>query len=236
MNTPPQAEFFNEKIMNKEYKTIFDMDGTLYQFDKKPGQTFSSSQFYLDLKSNACAFLSEKLGVTPVEAEGIYNRIKEQYQGEISLGVEQEYGIDRYEYFNGTWNMDPEKYIGRDEELPEVLDLLRGKAALLTAAPRIWAVNVLAYLNLESIFSDRIYTGEPDIRKPNPVVFQNIANDFGVLPFNVISIGDQEYSDIVPAKSIGMKTICIGITQTTADYQVENVKTAIQVLQMEGLI
>jgi FMN phosphatase YigB (HAD superfamily) len=221
--------------MKEQYKFIFDMDGTLYRFDKGQGQTFTSSQFYTDLRSNAYSFFMERRGLSRGEAIAEYERIKEKYDGEVSLGVESEYGIDRYEYFDNTWNLNPEGYIEKDTDLHEMFEQLQGRIALLTAAPRVWALNVLSYLDIEQLFDGRLYTGEPDERKPSPVVFQRIADEFGVSTRDVFSVGDQEYSDIVPANSIGMKTILIGSSENTvADYQADDVKTAIILLRKEG--
>lgn len=223
--------------MKEQYRFIFDMDGTLYHFDKEQGQTFTASRFYSDLRNNVYSFFMERRGLSRDRVIAEYERIKEKYNGEISLGVEKEYDIDRYEYFSNIWNLNPSDYIEKDPDLPKVLNQLKGRIALLTAAPNVWTVNVLAYLNIQDAFGGKIYTGEPNIRKPSSLIFQKIADDFGSLPNNTFSIGDQEYSDILPAKSIGMKTILIGSNEnTTADYQTKNVKSAIIILKKEGFI
>jgi HAD superfamily hydrolase (TIGR01509 family) len=223
--------------MKEQYKFIFDLDGTLYRFDKGQGQIFATSQFYADLRSNAYAFFMKRCGLSKDAAIVEYEMIKEKYNGEVSLGVEQEYEIDRYDYFANTWNLNPEEYIEKDNDLPQMFDQLKGRIALLTAAPRIWAINVLAYLDIVDIFEGRFYTGEPDERKPNPRIFQRIADDFGIFPSKVFSIGDQEYSDIAPAKSIGMGTVLIGSAQNSiADYQAGDVKLAINLLRKEGFV
>lgn len=223
--------------MKTQYTFIFDMDGTLYQFDKGQGDIFTSSQFSRDLENNIYNYFVTIKGISADEAISEYDRIKAIYKGEMSLGVEREYGIDRYEYFRNTWNLKPEEYIEKDTELPRTLEKIRGRMALLTAAPRIWAGNVLAYLDIENVFEGNIYSGELDVRKPNPLIFLRIANDLNVPPTNIFSIGDQEYSDIIPAKSIGMKTIRIGSSDdTVADYQADTVKSAICILQKEGFI
>jgi putative hydrolase of the HAD superfamily len=223
--------------MKEQYKLIFDMDGTLYRYDKGQEQTFTATRFYADVRSNAYGFLMERRGLSKDEAITDYERIKVKYNGEVSLGIESEYGIDRYEYLNHSWNLNPERYIEKDTDLPEMLEQLKGRIALLTAAPRIWAMNVLAYLDIERLFEGRLYTGEPDERKPNPIVFQRIADDLEASPRNVFSIGDQEFSDIIPAKSIGMKTVLIGSSQNTvADYQAQDVKLAITILRKEGFV
>jgi FMN phosphatase YigB (HAD superfamily) len=63
-----------------------------------------------------------------------------------------------------------------------------------------------------------------------------IAGELGVVPGNVFSIGDQEHSDILPAKSIGMKAVKIGPGETIADFQAEDVRQALGILRGEGFI
>jgi len=224
-------------MKKEDYRAIFDMDGTLYQFDKGEGKEFTSSRFYGDLKNNVYGFFMARRGISREIAISEYERIKAKYNGEISIGVETEYEIDRYEYFRETWGtLNPMDYIDANENLPEVFNALRGKIALLTTAPRIWALNVLAYLQVKDVFDTAIYTGEPNLRKPNPLIFQKIADNFGAIPSLVFSIGDQEISDIIPAKTIGMKTIKIGNGETQADYQIDNVLLAINLLRKEGFL
>lgn len=224
-------------LMKESYRQIFDMDGTLYKFDRGEKTTFTTSQFYVDLRQNVYQFFMKLKGISLEQAIKEYERIKEQYNGEVSLGVEQEYGIDRFEYFDNTWNLNPEHYIQKDEDLSELFQPFEGNIALLTAAPKIWTINVLAYLDIIGVFGSAIYTGEPNLRKPDPLIFQKIADELDVPPERVISIGDQEYSDILPAKSIGMKAIYVGIDEsTTADYQAQDIYEAVQILKEEGYI
>lgn len=222
--------------MKTQFKFIFDMDGTLYKFDKGKSTTFDESLFYIDLRKNICKFLMAKKDLSKNEALKEYDRINKQYKGEVSLGVRIEHGIDRDEFFLNTWNIKPDKYIEKDSDLPDLLSPLSGGVALLTNAPRVWTLNVLHYLQLEEIFGKALYTGEPTLRKPNPLIFKQVAKDLGIKTSQIISIGDQEVSDIIPAKTIGMKTIFIGAGKTCADYQVNSIKEAINLLGKEGFI
>ncbi len=95
---------------------------------------------------------------------------------------------------------------------------------------------MLAHLNLNEAFGDAIYTGEPNLRKPNPQVFRLIADEFGINTSQAVSIGDQEESDIIPAKLIGMRTVRVGFGETKADYQAEDVIAAIELLKKEGFL
>ena len=223
--------------MKQEYKFVFDMDGTLYQFDKGLSQSFFTSQFYTNIRENAYIFLMEKCQFSRSEVIIEYDKIYKKYDGEMSIGIEKELKIDRYEYFERTWNLSPAKYIESNSTLSKTLDELQGRVAVLTAAPKIWTKNVLEYLELKNIFGKNVYTGDADLRKPSPLIFQKIANDLSTSPQNMISIGDQEFSDIVPAKSIGMKTVLIGSSENTvADYQSRDVISAINLLRKEGFV
>ncbi|HUD44883.1 MAG TPA: HAD family hydrolase [Patescibacteria group bacterium] len=216
--------------MNEQYKFIFDMDGTLYEFDDNSEGKFAKSLFYKDLYKNVLIYFQNNFKLTRSQATEEFERIDKKYSGEISMGLVNEYNIDRLDYFNQTWDLNPEIYIKKNAELPKILSRFR-HCVLLTAAPKIWADKVLSHLEI-NLFFERMYTGETDIRKPNPMVFKQIENYLRISPSNIFSIGDQEYSDILPAKSLGMKTIRIGRDVTSkADYQVSNISEVINLLR-----
>lgn len=199
----------------KENYFIFDMDGTLYPLNQ---EGFFQSQLFFDIKKNATRFISNRQNIPNEAAIEEFDRVFEKYNGELSLGFEGEYGVDRYTYFENIWNMDPSKYIKKPKNLRNILSPLKGRMALLTAAPSVWTRNVLEYLGVRDLFDEVIYTGEPDLRKPNPEIFRKVGNRLGVPFEKIYSVGDQEFSDIVPAKKLGMKTILVGSKSDVADY------------------
>ena len=211
------------------------MDGTLYQFPN--GTTFSSSPLGEAVKENVTSFIAEEFKLQDDEARLKYRELQMQYDGEMSLGLEQEFGIDRMSFFEETWGIDPENVIVPEPNLKDELAQLSIRCALLTSAPRVWATRVLGYIDVINIFDDLIFTGEPDIRKPNPEVFRAIAKILGLDANQIVSIGDQEYSDIIPAKEVGMRTVRIGKdVQTDADFIAPNVRSALAILRQEGLL
>lgn len=221
--------------MEKINAVIFDMDGTLYQFPN--GTTFSSSPLGEAVKENVTSFIAEEFKLQDDEARLKYRELQMQYDGEMSLGLEQEFGIDRMSFFEETWGIDPENVIVPEPNLKDELAQLSIRCALLTSAPRVWATRVLGYIDVINIFDDLIFTGEPDIRKPNPEVFRAIAKILGLDANQIVSIGDQEYSDIIPAKEVGMRTVRIGKNvQTDADFIAPNVRSALAILRQEGLL
>lgn len=223
--------------MKKEYGIIFDMDGTLYRFANESGGNFAKTQFYDDVITGTISFLSERLVVRPEQAHSKLQQIRETYNEGISLGIEKEFGIDRYEYFSGAWGtLEPANYIPQNLTLESQLNLAKGRIALLTAAPKVWATKVLSFLNLRDIFGDFVTTGEPDLRKPDPAVFLQVAQQLNLPPQFIYSVGDQEHSDIIPAKEVGMKTIRVGNNETQADHRVTDIAEAISLLKKLGVL
>ena len=203
--------------MKTKKRFIFDMDGTLYE-------TGSVNFIALNIRKNSNTFFMEKFGFSNQKAISEYERIKIKYNGEISIGVEKEYGINRHEYFNKVWNFQPSKYIQKDNSLKELFEKIKGKVAILTTSPRVWAERVLNYLEILEFFKDSLFTGEPDVRKPDLKAFQQVIDYFKILPNNIYFIGDQEDMDIIPAKKLGMKTIIVGKESKYADFQINSIK------------
>lgn len=202
-------------------KYIFDLDGTLYKY--KGGTTFITSSFYTDIKRNVFLFLEKEVGIATDQVAQTYTQLKQQFSGHISLGVERQYGIARAQYFAQTWNLDPAAYITFSFEPRQVLEVLQGRFAIFSEAPSIWVERALAFLQLTDVTRDVVFTGDPDIRKPSKEAFIQVAH-FLDLPFHqIISVGDQEESDISLPKSLGMRTVRVGSGSTKADAQIESI-------------
>ncbi|MDD4983393.1 MAG: HAD family hydrolase [Candidatus ainarchaeum sp.] len=211
-------------------KFIFDMDGTLYNFkDAIPGK-FYDTGFYSDLKKNIYSYLGEKMGFNRERIDKELAVAVRDFNGEYSLYFEKVHGIDRYEYLSKVFSLDPEKHIVKTKGLPEFYAKIKDRSLILTTAPKSWAKKVLTYLEIVDYVGDNLITGEPDIRKPNPLVFINALKMLKSEPENTYSIGDQEHSDIIPAKNIGIKTIIVGKSKS-ADYEVKDTKELMKLVE-----
>jgi len=212
---------------------IFDLDGTLY---KIISPKFMGSAIYQDMRKNSIVFLSKKLGISEEEATKIFDRILVDYNKELSIGFEKEFGINRYEYFNNAWNLDTNKYMVRDEKLIKILNQLKKKYVLivLTDAPKIWVERVLATRGVSEIFGSNVLTGESDIRKSFGNAFLLVAKKYGFAPQECMVIGDHKKNDIDFAKEVGMKTIYIGAeAYDKSDYSVKNIHDIAAILGVE---
>lgn len=200
---------------------IFDMDGTLYQIDGN-AKGFKGSSLEQQVIANACAFVQEREGCDETQARSI---LDEAIAAEkISSFLATRYGITRAEYFDIAWKIDPEGIVQKYEEAVKLVKLLREKeiaTVLLTAAPRMWQQIVIGYLGLQPDF-DEVYTGEMFDKKNE--VFAQLATTGD--PARMLSVGDQEQSDIAPAAALGMQTLLV--------RSPEDVTRVLEFLQEEG--
>ena len=216
---------------------IFDMDGCLYPFDRGSGKTFSESQFGQSIKAQELVFIQDQLGVDARQAKAISNDLKDRYNQHLSLALENEHSIPREVFFDATWDLQPASFIDEQPDLPRILGTVTTRIGLLTAAPKIWTERVLKHLNVDTLFAPNILFGDQDIRKPDPQAFQQAADILAVSPRRLVSVGDQEHTDILPAQSLGMLTVRIGNDETTnADFLARDIPDAINQLTKEGLL
>lgn len=215
---------------------IFDMDGCLYPLDRGSGKTFGESNFGKDIKAKEIQFIQEHLHVDASEATHISNDIKNRHNRHLSLGLEREHGIHRGLFFAATWDLQPAVFIDKQPGLDSLLNAIPVKIGLLTAAPHVWATRVLDHLGVHSLFSPNITCGDQDVRKPDPAAFQQVADMLQLDPSNIVSIGDQEHTDIAPAQSLGMMTVKIGGDTTNADVLAPDIFDAINQLNNRGLL
>lgn len=223
--------------MRKIETVVFDMDGTLYNFPD--GATFTQTPFGQAIGRNVERFIGQEFELDEVAAQKRAAELSAQFDGEMSLGLEQTFGVDRMRFFAETWDLDPAEFVVGRPDLRATLESVdTAELRVLSAAPRIWVDRVLGFLGIADVFEGRIFTGEPDIRKPSPEAFRRALGEKAIDPSLSLSIGDQEKTDIVPARAIGMKTIRIAPegTESSADFVVKDVVAAVEMLREEKLL
>ncbi len=201
---------------------IFDLDGTLYKF--KGGCTdFYKTGIFEEVRQRGIQFLAKRLGVPEEEAAQIWKRIKEDYNNDISIGIEQEFGISRYVYFDTVWDIDAANYVEKNDELRLTLESIPAKKVLLTNAPKVWAKAVLKQLGLADTFND-LFFGEGNIRKPAREAYMQITKALYVKPSEMLMVGNDEDEDLRVAKELEIKTVLIGEKSEFADACIPCIK------------
>lgn len=194
--------------MKKDKLIIFDLDGTLY---KMKGGSFANSKLREKVLRNAVKYIKIKLKISKHEAEIILEEIVSEYGENISIALEKKYKLNRYEYFDYVWNINPSPYIKKSKDVEGSLIRLNKdyEFLLMSDSPKIWISNVLKVLGIESFFKGKILSGEGNKRKIFGNRYDDILSKYNIIPSNVIVVGDQENTDIAPAKKIGLNTIFI---------------------------
>jgi putative hydrolase of the HAD superfamily len=119
--------------------------------------------------------------------------------------------------------------------------LKRGiRLAVVSDAPGREAWLRLCYLNFHHIFHAVVTFDDTGERKPNPGPFRKALELLNVKPSEALMIGDWAERDMVGAANIGMKTVfarygdTFGTVETHADYEVNDVKELLQILEKEN--
>lgn len=217
--------------INKNKPTIFfDMDGTLYSF--KTG-SFGKSPLKKKINENASLFLMSTLKVSNAESKKILKEIEKKYGENTSIGLEESYDIPRDIYFNTVWNIMAKDIIKYDKKIKNLIISLKKKYNLLIVSdsPRVWLINALKEMNIYYELKNTLISGEGKYRKVFNNQFEYIIKTYKLKADNCISIGDQEKTDIIPAKGLGMKTILIGKNKSKyANFTISNIKKITKII------
>jgi FMN phosphatase YigB (HAD superfamily) len=177
------------------------MDGTLYELDGE-NKGFKNSSLSRAIFINAVEFVKKQEVCTEEEANRILQIASEDEIG-ISQYLSERYNITRNDYFNQVWNINPDGIIKNYESTSNFLSNRNNdkKRILLTSAPPVWAKQVLRFLGVEKYFQE-VITGDQYGTKQE--IFAMIAGRYK--PENVLSVGDQLETDILPAQKYKFKT------------------------------
>jgi len=198
----------------------FDLDQTLYP----PNQEIN------DLIRNRIArkILENNLGLKDISnVRAIYDKKYEEVGSWIKIFNEM--GINEPKKELQKCLSDPKivDFIKRDDKLKEIMKFLSSKyfTFLITNSPKALSIPKLNKIGVGiGIFHYCIFGDSPDFStKLDGRVFKNYLNSSSYLPNQHVYIGDNLKTDILPPKSLGMKTIAVGKEILEADFSVKNI-------------
>lgn len=189
-------------IEENRFVEVFDMDGTLYELDGE-NKGFKGSSLEKAVIKNAKTFIQKNENCNGIQAEKILETALMDPVG-ISRYLSKRYNMTRNDYFNEVWNIDPQDII---KNFQSSIAFFKNqsdyaKRILLTSAPRIWAEQVLIFLGLKERFEE-IITGDQYGTKEE--IFKMLAGRYK--PERILSVGDQQETDILPAQKYNLKTL-----------------------------
>lgn len=191
---------------------IFDLDGTLHDFW---GVKFSESKLGQRVKSRYYDIIAEHSIWNPEE---VYDQML-QREWEEKIGTSQQLADliqDTREWvIRSIWEwINPEGVVEKfwpSQVALQSLSFRWKKIFLVTAAPRIWANNALEYMQLYGFF-DQILSLE-DFWDFKWDAFQKIISFSYIKPEKLMSVWDQEHSDIIPARALWINALLVSWPQ-----------------------
>lgn len=185
---------------------VFDMDGTLYQLAGSQNGGYTGSVLESRVLENALRFITDRENCSEDKAKEIRQQGLADPVG-LSAFLANRYKIKREQYFDSVWDINPDGVIQNFEPAKTAVQKLQKtdvKLVLLTSAPKIWQKRVTEYLDLQDAF-ETTFTGENFGAKTD--VFKLLSQRY--LPQNIVSIGDQEKTDIKPAIEFGIRGVLV---------------------------
>ena len=200
---------------NKVTDVFFDLDHTLWDFDKNSAHTFQ--KIFIDQKINVelndflkvyvpanlkfwKLYREEKITKEELRYQrlkSVFDEMKYPATDEIIHVLSEEY-INHLSSFNSLF-----------PNTIEVLDYLRPnyKLHIITNGFQEVQEKKLRNSGIHGFFDQIIDSEMAGVKKPNPIIFNLALNKAGAKPERSLMIGDSLEADILGAKSLGFHTI-----------------------------
>lgn len=183
---------------------LFDLDQTL--LDKQQTLTvFSEYQYehfalhrYADLHTFKHTFIS--LNNQPLPKTFVYEELGRQF------GIPDKLLEKLLQHLNHHFPESSEGFPGLHPML-EALHKKNCKIGIVTNGRDFYQRNKITSLAIQQYLDLIVTSGQLNIRKPDPKIFQYALDYFRVQAANTVFIGDHPEADIFPAKEMGMLTI-----------------------------
>ena len=200
---------------NKVTDVFFDLDHTLWDFDKNSAHTFQ--KIFIDQKINVelndflKVYVPANLKFWKLYREEKITKKELRYQRLKSVFDEMKYPAT-----DDIIHVLSEEYINHlssfNSLFPntiEVLDYLRPnyKLHIITNGFQEVQEKKLRNSGIHGFFDQIIDSEMAGVKKPNPIIFNLALNKAGAKPERSLMIGDSLEADILGAKSLGFYTI-----------------------------
>lgn len=194
----------------------FDVDGTLYRNVPEAWNAIQDQIYNIVAKQR---LLNHKQAA---------KYVKQRYQ-ELgsSTKVLNELGIDGEEFFTKAFGkIDLTKFVSKDIKLIKLISKLREKYILGIISNTHFSIadKKLSAIGLSlADFNPLITTYEFGFLKPDPAAFLKALELAKVTPESAVYIGNSVESDVLGAKSVGMRTVLVWSESKEADLSIPTI-------------
>lgn len=209
---------------------FFDLDHTLYDFDRNSALTFGAvfSDLQLPRVDDFMKHFKpindvywKKYAVNEISHDTLrYGRLKDTFEKiEVNVTDEQIYHIADYFIENLT------NYNHVFDETFEILDYLQPHYQLhiITNGPEKVQEKKLKNAKLTHYFKTVTNSEKSGVKKPHPVIFEHALQIAGTVPEKSIMIGDNIEADVLGALGAGMRAIYFNEFKTNHPYQFKEI-------------
>ncbi len=110
---------------------------------------------------------------------------------------------------------------------PETIEILerlsqKYKLVLLSNTAEKEGKEVIERFGLKKYFDEIILSGSVGLAKPDPRIFELVLEKMNVKPEQVLMVGDNLNTDIIPARNLGMKGILVDTKKKYPKYEDED--------------
>ncbi|MEL3971484.1 HAD family hydrolase [Rossellomorea oryzaecorticis] len=239
-------------MLHEKYKVLlFDLDDTLfnhsYCYKKAVTDTvkFHDCLNHLDeevffktfAKNNQQLwkeFQCKRITFQELTLKRLISTLNQLY---INISLEETESINEFYHGNYLKNIVP------DPQIQKLLKRLKGifKMGIVTNGTSFNAYKKVQRLGLNDVFGDEyiIVSEETGYSKPEPQIFYHVLEKFKINPEETLFVGDNYYTDICGASSIGMDTIWVNHfdlkppTDTIPTYTVKSIFAIVERLRIK---
>lgn len=225
---------FEKKVITDLF---FDLDHTIYDFDKNSALTFHSIFDAMDLR-NVSDFMTHfkpindfywaQFANDEISHDFLrYGRLRDTFEA-INVQVSDE----EIYYIADTFIANLTNYNHVFEGALEVLSHLEKKYKLhiITNGPSLVQEKKLKNAHLDVYFKTVTNSEKAGVKKPNPKIFQYALEEASARPENSIMIGDNLQADVEGALNVGMHAIWFN------EFGLENKSIVTEIKELKQLI
>ena len=177
---------------------VFDLDNTLYP---------PSCRLFDQIDRRMTQYISELLGLDPVEARKLQKRYYREY-GTSLRGLMEVHGVDPHRFMEFVHDISHDALVP-DPALKDAIAALPGKRYVLTNGSRAHAERCAASLGLADVFHDIFDVAAANfVPKPHRPLYESFVAYLGVKPAEAAMFEDLARNLEVP-HALGMTTVLV---------------------------
>jgi tRNA threonylcarbamoyl adenosine modification protein (Sua5/YciO/YrdC/YwlC family) len=185
---------------------IFDMDGTLYQ-NRELDRLYQNCTLEL---------ISQRKGISLPAADRLFTQMRGRLRQQLQFQPSKLFTLTQLGISDRTWaatagRIPVSKILKPQPRVRRMFQQLseRFRLGLVTNNHRANTLETLKALQLADVFDEVMTLSESRQFKPEPALYQTMANRLGVDPEDCLSVGDRYDLDLEPAARIGMQTLLV---------------------------